>query len=145
MAEAVEVAIEYALLTELETLATAEDLWLAKPNQPFTPPTVSRTAKWLRATFLPNDTEDLSVGTGSNRLYGFFQVDVFYGQGGGEIAPGRIAAQVIAQFKRGTQMVKDGFTIEIIKAPFRGPLIKDDPWVMLPVRVPYCCFASNPA
>ena len=145
MAEAVEVAIKFALLTHLETFATAQSLWLAKPNQPFTPPPVSRTATYLRATFLPNDTEGLSVGEGSNRHYGYFQVDVFYGQGGGEIAPGRIAAQVIAQFKLSTQLTKDGFTVEIIAPPYEGPLIKDDPWVMLPVRIPYCCFAQNPA
>jgi hypothetical protein len=148
MAETVEVAIEYALLQRLEAFATANGLSnaIAMPNVAFTPPTPGQNVKWLRATFLPADTVGLGVSdSSSNQHYGFLQVDVFHGLGAGELAPLRIAAALIAYFKRGTTVTKDGFTAQIWKTPFRAPMLKDDSWVNVPVRIPYICLAPNPA
>ena len=80
-----------------------------------------------------------------NQHYGLFQLDVFAGQNGGELASARIAALAVASFKRGTVLTKDGFSVRIVKAPYRGPMLKDDPWIMIPVSIPYVCFAPNPA
>ncbi len=149
MPEAAEVAIETILLTEVAQFAAAQSpavLRVAYPNVEFTPPAVGPTAKWLRATFLPADT--LSPFYASpNRHYGTLQVDVFWGIGGGDIAPARLAADVIAWFKRGSSFRRDGFLVRIIRTPFRGPTIQEDgdPWSMIPVRVPYLCYASDPA
>jgi hypothetical protein len=121
MAEAVEVAIESALLTRAQALATAQGLTISMPNIAFTPPEVAQASKWLRATFLPNDTATIGVSySSSNQHFGILQIDVFYGLGSGELAPGRVAAAVIEYFKRGTVVTKDGFSAQVTKAPTRG-------------------------
>lgn len=144
MTDAVEVAIHKALLRRVSAFATAQGIAdVAMPNMDFEKPEISQTAKWLRATLLPNDTIPLALTfTGKNQLYGLLQVDVFYGLGAGEMAPGRIAAAAIDYFARGTTVSADGFTALIWRQPFRGPLLTDESWVMIPVRVPYVCLAA---
>lgn len=150
MADAVETAIQLALVLRAQQFAAAQSpaLTIALPNVVFTPPVASATAKWLRATFLPADTFSPGVSYASkNEHRGLLQVDVFYGFGGGEAAPRRIAGGLIAYFKRGTKVTKDGFTAEVISAPYCAPMVKDieGPWMMIPVRIPYFCVAPNPA
>lgn len=142
MTEAVEVAIELALLARAQAFATAKSLPIALPNIAFTPPVVSVTAKYLRATILPADTTALGVSySATNRHYGLFQIDVFFGVGGGEIAPRRIAADIISYFIRGTDMISNGFKITVPQAPRLGPHTVDGVWTFLPVRIPYEIFA----
>src|SRR5687767_14661059 len=103
MPDAVEVAIEAALLQRAVDFATARALTLARPNVLFTPPpskvdppsgpTVY--GKYLRADFLPAPSFALGISYNAhNQHYGLFQVSVFYGQGAGELAPKRIAAAI---------------------------------------------------
>lgn len=144
MSDAVEVAIETGLLARAVDFATVQGLTISLPNIDFTPPVVSKTAKWLRASFIPADTAALGVNSeSSNQHYGLLQIDVFYGLGGGEIAAGRIASDIIAYFARGTTISRDGFVIQMTRPPYRGPSLKDEPWVMIPVRIPYLCFAAD--
>ncbi|BEV43919.1 phage tail terminator-like protein [Afipia carboxidovorans] len=142
MPEPVEVAINAALITRAQAFATAQGLAISLPNIAFTPPAAGQSVKWLRATFLPAPTATLPVGSGSDRYYGLLQIDVFHGVGAGEYAPGRIASAVIEYFDRGTTMTKDGFTVRVYRRPSRGPMIKDDPWMMVPVTIPFECFAT---
>jgi hypothetical protein len=145
MAEPVEVAIESALLTRLLALTFSPAIPVAVPNVAFTPPSAAPGIVWLRGSFLPADTYALGLSYAStNQHYGIFQVDVFYNQGQGELAPARIAAAVIQYFKRGTQLTKDGFRIEVTDTPRRSAMIKDDPWIMIPVSIPYKTYAPNP-
>lgn len=144
----VEVSIEYALLARLADFGAANSITIAQPNVPFTPPTPEAGNKWLRPTFLPNETVGLGISYDSyNQHFGLLQVDVFYPFGRGEIEVARTASALIAYFKRDTTVTKDGFTAQIWKPPFRGPMIKDEPnpWVFIPVRIPYLCLAINPA
>lgn len=148
MAEPVEVAIEYALLQRATEFAASQSpaVTISLPNIAFAPPFPGPSAKWLRATFLPADTITLGVSlTSSNQHLGLLQIDVFWGVGGGELNAARLASSVIQYFKRGTTVTKDGFKAHICLAPFRGPIIRDDGWTMIPVRIPYLCFAPNPA
>jgi len=146
MPDAVEVAIESALLNRLNALVLSPVLPVSLPNVTFVPPTAGPNVGWLRGTFLPAKSFPLGVDyEGNNQHYGIFQVDVFYGQGSGDLAPGRIAASVIQWFKRGTVLTKDGFVARIKDIPSRGQTIKDDPWVMIPVSIPYLAYALNPA
>jgi hypothetical protein len=146
MANAVEVAIESALLDHLRSLTFSPAITVAWPNVDFVPPIAGPNIKWLRPTFLPADSIALGVDySANNQHFGIFQIDVFYGQGSGELAPGRIATSVIAWFKRGTKLTKDGFSVEVTRVPFRRRMIKDDPWVFIPISIPYLAFASNPA
>lgn len=146
MSDAAEVAIESALLSHAATFANNNSLTISLPNIAFSPPTVSASAKYLRATFLPGPTATLGIGYGSvNQHGGIFQMDVFYAQAAGELAPARIATDIISYFKRGTSLISGSFTVYITKAPYRGPMLKDDPWVMLPVSIPFIAFATDPA
>ncbi len=146
MPDAVEVAIESALLTRLNALTLSPSVPVALPNVTFVPPTAGQNVAWLRATFLPASTVELGIDyAASNQHYGIFQVDVFYGQGGGELAPARIAAAVIQWFRRGTKLTKDGFKVEVTRAPRRGSMLLDGAWTMLPVSIPYVAYAPNPA
>jgi len=142
MAEPVEVAIESALLARAQAFATAQGLAISLPNVAFTPPAAGQNVKWLRATFLPAPTATLPIGSGSDRYYGIMQIDVFHGQGAGELAPGRLASQVIDHFKCNTAVTKDGFTTRVYRRPSRGPMIKDDPWMMIPVTINFECFTT---
>jgi hypothetical protein len=148
MAEPVEVAIEYALLTKAQQFASSQSpaIAISLPNIAFTPPTAGQNVKWLRATFLPAPSVETGIAWDAhNRHYGLFQLDVFYGQGSGELAPGRLASAAMAYFGRGAKLTKDGATVLIHKQPYRGPMIKDDPWMMIPVSIPYLCFAKPAA
>jgi hypothetical protein len=142
MTEAVEVAIELALLARAQAFAASQSLTIALPNIAFNPPAVGPAVKYLRATLLPADTASLGVSFSStNQHYGMLQMDVFQGVGGGEIAPKRIAAAIVSYFIRGTRLTSNGFTIEVLETPRIGPQITTDAWAMLPVRIPYNCFA----
>ncbi|MDB5724629.1 MAG: hypothetical protein JWQ16_1383 [Novosphingobium sp.] len=144
MAEPVGVAIESALLSRAQAFAAAQSpvLAIALPNVAFTKPTPGPAAKYLEATFMPVQSVEMGVSFDAHvQHYGLLQISVFYGLGAGEYAPGRIASQIIQYFARGTVLIKDGFKVRIDKAPFRGPLIKDDTWMQVPVSIPYQCFA----
>jgi len=143
MPDLVEVALKSALLNRLGALVLAPPLPVAMPNVAFTTPTPGGTVKgWLRATILPEDTLAIGIPFNSyNQYWGIFRVDVFYTLNAGELAPGRVAAQVIQWFKRGTQVTKDGFVVTIYDPPYALAMTESNPWVMLPVIIPYKCFA----
>lgn len=151
MSEPVEVAIESALLTKAQAFAAAQSpaIAISLPNIAFTPPEAKVTVgavvtygKYLRASFLPAPSFETGIAWDAhNQHYGILQLDVFYGQGAGEYAPGRIASSIIQYFARGTELVKDGYRVRIDRQPYRASMLKDDPWMMIPVSIPYLCFA----
>jgi|SRR5215475_10456192 len=146
MAEPADVAIESALNARAQALAASLALTIAMPYVAFQPPTPSSNAAWLRSTYIPADTLGLGVDPqSSNQHYGLFWIDVFYAVNTGEYGARRIAAQVCAYFKRGTELTKDGFTVQIWKPPFARPTIREDTWLHVPVLIPFIAFASNPA
>lgn len=146
---AVESSILSALNARLAAIAFSPAITISYPNINFTPPTAGQTAKYLRVTHLPGDTFPQSIGYEDTNAYiGIYQVDVFIGNGAGEPAATAIAEQIIAQFKRGTKLTKNDYTIEILDPPSRLPYVQDaatNAWWMLPVRIIYTCYASNPA
>lgn len=146
MADLVEVAVESALINRLKAFALSPAIPLALPNVEFNnKPAAEPGNFWLRASFLPANSLALGVAFSStNQHYGIFQVDVFFSQGSGELAPGRIAAQLISWFARGTMMSKDGFDVLVNLKPYRSRMVRDGdgPWAMIPVSVPYIAFAT---
>lgn len=145
MADAVEVAIEAALLAHAKAFAVVNSLTISEPNLAFTPPAPGPAVKYLRATFIPADTQTLGIASdATNRHYGILQIDVFWGIGGGEMGAARIAALIIEHFARGTPLTRDGFAVQILEQPYRRPAINDGAWMIVPVRIRFTCFA-NPA
>lgn len=145
MSNPAEVAVNKALLDRLIAYAVSPAITVALPEVAFDAPTAAPDVRWLRATFLPAPSFALGVGTASNQHYGILQVDVFYNEGQGEYPAGRIAADIIAWFKRGTKLAQDGFGVHIYKHPYRSRFMKDPPWIIIPVSIPYIAFAPNPA
>jgi hypothetical protein len=149
MADPVEVLIESALLARAQAFATAQAVTIALPNVAFDSPPAKTVAggstvygKWLRATFLPAPSFETGVSFNSHvQHYGLLQLDVMYGQGAGEPAVARIAAAAIQFFPRGRRLAKDGVSVLINSAPRRASMLKDDPWMQIPVSIPYLCFA----
>jgi hypothetical protein len=144
-ADAVEVSLPRALLKKLAQFAAAQDpvLTVSYPNIDFVKPDSNKTVQWLRATYMPAETQTLGIGVGdTNNHYGLFQVDCFQGQGLGEPAPRRLAALVVQYFPRGLRLTLDGFNVDVIRSPFLGPLMTDAPWAFVPVRIPYQCLAT---
>lgn len=143
MADPVEVAIEAALLSHLGTFAVAQSpvISIAQPNIEFPPPApVSKTSRYLRATFLPG--ESTRIISGPNAYSGLFQVDIFWGAGGGELAPGRVASGLIDHF-RDQDLPRDGINVQVRRRlPHRAPMVFDGAWTFIPVRIPYDCFAK---
>ena len=149
MADPVDVAIESALLNRAVAFANSQSpaINIALPNvADFTPPVATPTAKYLRATFLPAPTNGLGLSTlSTNQLYGFLQIDVFWGLNAGELAPSRLASAILAYFKFQTTVTKDGFIGTVWKQPYRSPMMISDAWMQIPVTIPYIAFAPNPA
>jgi len=146
MADPVEAAIKNALLQPLIGFCSSPAIPLALPNIDFSQPTPARGALWLRATILPADSFAPSIGFDSTiQHFGLMQVDIFYSENSGEIAPARIAGSLAMLYRRGTDLFDSGFKVNIYRAPTVRRAIKDEPWLMLPVVVPYQCFAPTPA
>lgn len=141
-----EAATLTALFSHLNSPAIQSPaLSIAWPDVAFTVPTPEASARWLRVTLLRADTFGLAVTDGANRYSGLLQIDVFAPLGVGEKVRTDIAELIVARFKKGTRITSGGFTIEVIQPPSLLPLQKDDPWAFIPVRVPWVCFAQNPA
>ncbi|MDB5620514.1 phage tail terminator-like protein [Tardiphaga sp.] len=147
MSEPVEVAIQKALTDRATAFAIAQGMAAAisYPNVVFTPPaakTGTVYGKWLQVSFLPAPSFETGISFNShNKHNGIFQVSVFHGIGAGEPAIARIAAAAIQFFPRGLQLPTESEPVRIDKQAYRGPMLKDDPWMMIPVSIPYQCFA----
>lgn len=146
MADAVEVAIESALLNRLGLLTLSPVVAVALPNVKFPEPAAVPGARWMRAAFLPADSFAIGIANNAhNQHHGLLQVAVFGYLGDGDLAPRRVAAAVVSWFKRGTACTKDGFVATVYDTPRVRGGVKDDPWWMIPVSIPYRCFARPPA
>lgn len=138
----IDATIEDVLLTRLEAFAGSQSMNLAKPNVAFDPPTpVIYSTKYLRATFVPVLTETMRVADGEDMHIGFLQADVFHGQGRGELVPRRIADALCSYFPYNLSLFSGTVRVDISAKPFTAQALFDNPWVIVPVRIPYRCFA----
>lgn len=143
MATGIEAKILEGLLARLATLTTTPTAMpVAWPNVVYDPPETG----YLRASHLPNTTEQVTLGgSGRNRHFGLFQVDVMWPKGTGNIAPMEIASQVVAHFKRGTSFTQNSVLILINSPPSVAPPIDADPFIQIPVTIEYQADTANPS
>lgn len=136
-----EQVIAQALIDRLQALALSPVLPIAYPNRTFEPP---EDDKFLRCHILHGETFAYSIeGTGSNRHYGVFQIDVNWRENEGVMKPLAVADQIIAQFRRATKITSNDVCIQITQSPYVGPLMHDDGRAKVPVSVPYTAFSPN--
>ena len=137
MTTGIEAGIADALLFHLSTLTTTLDI--AYPGIEFTPD-----GNYIDAQVLPNTVDQSSLGAdGFNRHAGLFQATVVWKAGQGIIAPTEIASQIVAHFKRGTAIVRNGLTVRT-RPPRTTQPIPDGGWVRIPVIVPWFVDTTNP-
>jgi hypothetical protein len=141
MATGIEAKIFEGLMVRLGTLSTSPSMPIAYPNVVYDPPETG----YLRVTHLPNTTEQVTLGSsGRNRHFGLLQVDVMWPKGAGNVAPMEIAAAVISHFKRGTSFTQNSVLILINSPPSVAPAIDADPYMQIPVTIPYQADTANP-
>lgn len=145
MTDTADVAVQKALLERLKALTFSPAITVAYPNIVFTPPTPAFGTQWLRANFLPAPKIALGIDDGAmNQISGILQVDALMYPGAGELPVARLAQAVTSWFARGTELTQDSQRVRIVRTPYRGRLIADDPWVFIPVSIPYLAFSDNP-
>jgi hypothetical protein len=145
MADLIDVAIEFALLSAVDDFAAEQSIdRVSKPNIQFAPPPTSGPAdKWLRATLLPLPTIRRAIADQSPAFYsGLLQIDCFMGQGAG-LNLSRLAGAAVAWFPPGKRMQLPELALEllIVEQSYRAPVFEDQPWFFIPVRVPYQIYA----
>jgi hypothetical protein len=162
MADPIEVAIQKALTDRAGAFVTAWNaanpvvppnlLTISYPNIAFTPPAASTKVgtatvygRWVQASVLPAPTFARGVGyDASNQHYGILQLSVFVGAGAGEPTPKRIAGGAAEHFKRGTVLRANGLPVAVYDTPTIAAGFKDDVWWVVPVSIPFKCFAPSP-
>ena len=118
--------IQAALDTQLATITSAP---IAFPNVPYTP---SAQTSYLRASLIPADTVQASLGTsGKDETNGIYQVDVVVPRGSGR--PGLIDT-VADAFKRGTVLTYNSKSLRV-RSVSMGSAILDDEWYFVPVSI----------
>lgn len=141
MATYTETQILRGLLDHLAELVLSPAMEVSWPNVAFTPPAEG----YLRATHVPNTVNQVTLGDlGKNRHIGLFQIDVFWPQNAGDIAPMERAGAVAAHFKRGTVLTSESAVIRIIRPPSIAQALQSAPYIMIPVTIQYQVDASNP-
>jgi hypothetical protein len=147
MTDTADVAVEKALLDYLSQIALSPAVPISMPYRRFNTPDAVAGAKWLRANYLPATKIALGVDDNSaNQISGIFQVDaLYYISDDGELPLARFAQSVMNWFARGTKITIDNQEVHIWHTPYRGRAMKDDPWVFIPVSIPFIAFSTNPA
>lgn len=131
--------IKAALETVLAGLSPA--LPTQWEGTPITPPTPA--SGWLRTHLLPAVSKPAGLGSAAQTIHtGIFQVSVFWPAGVGTGAAVAVADAVAALFHRGSSASSGSTRVEFL-TPSIAPLIHatDDPWLHIPVSVPYRAFA----
>jgi hypothetical protein len=155
MPEPTEAAVKIALMDQAIAFAAAQSpaLKISLPNgvgadgRPFKNPDPSAQAQWLRANVLPAPTVSTGIATNAHNLYaGYLQIDVMQGIGGGTAPMARVIAAIAAFFHVGMKLTKDSVTVQIVpdarkQVVSEGPMMIDGSWAMIPVSIPYQCFA----
>ena len=65
------------------------------------------------------------------------------GAGSNELNVKRIAGAVAEYFKRGTVLRANGLPVTVYDTPVIAAGFKDDPWWVVPVSIPFKCFAPS--
>lgn len=157
MPEPVDAAIEKALLDKAIAFAAAQspalqisvENGLDENGRHFTPPRPDKTAQWLRASVLPIPSLTTGISyTAHAQHYGFLQIDVIRGLGGGTLPIKRTVAAIRDFFPMGLKLEQDDFVVEVSPVVLKrvvsqGPLMEDGKgWVKVPVSIPWVCFAK---
>jgi hypothetical protein len=134
----VESIIPGLLMARLAELVLVPALPVAWPNVSFSPPV----GGYLRASYLPNaNRRFLDRASDPHQRVGFFQVDACTPLNRGAIDAQEIAGRIAEHFACGTEMWSGILRVSVTKAPDIARAMPDGTHWMVPVSIPYECFA----
>lgn len=137
VASNVEAEIFDALFSHLEDgQSFSPPLRCAAPLVKFTP---ASDETYLRASFLPNQTNSMHVDKGQDQHFGIFQVMVMFPtRNEGLTVPLGLAGSIVSQFAKGTRLAAaSGFIIKINRTPWMAPVLYEAARSAIPVSIPY--------
>ncbi len=120
-------------------LAMPGVLPVAAPNVVFPAAGQPLPPKYLRLTFLPNQTRQITMGNDPQQKRGLFQVSVVWPVGQGIIGALDVADQVIDHFKN-QSLFASGVKITISSEPWAAGPLQEGERVQIPVTIPYIAF-----
>lgn len=136
-----EVIIEEALLLRLQTL-DFDQTQIAWPNRRFEP---TPGVPFIAPSLLPARAEQITLGdAGYNRHVGLLQILVVFPSDTGVTPANEVAGSLVALYKRGTVIERQGASIRISGPPWRSPAISSADWYSVPVNVPWAAELENP-
>ena len=98
---------------------------------------------YLRPTLLPVQPSQSELGTlGRNRHEGIYQIDVIYPARVGRGAVETKAKELVARFKRGTNIDYSGIRVRCDMSGIQTA-ISEPNWYILPVRIDYRAYLAN--
>lgn len=131
--------ISYMFDTQLGSMVGKPNT-IAYENRPVSP---NKDELYLRATLLPGDVEQSSLGdNGTDRNVGIYQVDVFAPSGKGKKEAIEMADLIANQFKRGTYLNHNGRTLRIRAVSRQASQNDVNGWFMIPVEVHYIAYTE---
>lgn len=134
----IETSIWLALKARVEALVLSPVLPIAWPNLSFTKPATG----YLRVTHVPNMNRRLFIGsTGPHQRLGLLQIDVLGKKNENIAVAVEVAGKVAAHFPTDLRMRYGDVTVRVTAAPTVAQPMDDDTHVLVPVTVPYECFA----
>lgn len=131
-------AIIFKALTD-RLRAMPQVLPIAGPNVVFPPAGQAMPAKYLRLSFIPNRTRQITMGDDPQQKRGLLQVSVVWPVGQGIIDALAVVDQVVDQFKNQT-LFASGVRITISSEPWAAGPLQEDDRVQIPVSIPYHAF-----
>ncbi len=137
MTTGIEAGIIDALLFRMSEFTTI--LEISWPNIDTVPD-----GNYLDVSIIPNTVDQSSFGAdGFNRHDGLMSVSVLWEKGVGVILPAEEASLIVAHFKRGTVIVKNGVSVRT-GPPRIAQAFPDGSRMRLPVIIPWSVDTLNP-
>lgn len=127
-------SIRQALEVALNTWATANSTAIAWQNVPYTP-TIG--TKYVRASMIPAETANPSLGDNHRRYEGIFQLLLCLPDGKGSADTDTLADSLLTYFARGESFTVSSVTVRILESPSINPSINDAGWYVTPVSIRY--------
>ena len=141
MAAQTDAIIFEALTARLQAMPAV--LPIAGPNVVFPVAGQTKPAKFLKLSFLPNQTRQITMGDDPQQKRGILQVSIMWPVGSGIVGALDVAGAIINQFKNQTIFAASGVKITINSEPWAASPIQDDDRVQIPITIPYIAFEQE--
>lgn len=127
-------SIRQALEVALGTWATDNNIAVSWQNVAYTP--IIGT-KYIRASLLPAETQNPSLGDNHKRYEGIFQLLLCLPDGNGSYDTDTLADSLLNYFARGQSFTVSSVTVRILESPSVNPSFADAGWYTTPVSIRY--------